>query len=75
MLTLISSSSPTGLRVASLVQKQRIDVRAVMDAAMAAFPAWFPVNVYARFFLATLGSLLVLILLAVPRANSHFRKE
>jgi hypothetical protein len=50
-----------------------INVRAFVDAAADAYPAWFPYVVSARFVLATLGSLLVIILLAVPAANAYFR--
>jgi hypothetical protein len=50
-----------------------INVRAFVDAATGAYPAWFPYVVAARFVLATLGSLLVIILLAVPSANAYFR--
>lgn len=51
------------------VTLERIDVRAVMSAAMEAFPGWLPINVWARFVLATLGSLLVLVLLASRSAS------
>jgi hypothetical protein len=50
-----------------------INVKAFVDAATGAYPAWFPYVVTARFVLATLGSLLVIILLAVPSANAYFR--
>jgi hypothetical protein len=50
-----------------------IDVQAFVDAATGAYPAWFPYVVNARFALTTLGSLLVIILLAVPSANAYFR--
>jgi hypothetical protein len=53
---------------------QRIDVRAFVDAATDAFPAWFPYAINARFALATLGSLLVIILLAVPSASAWYRQ-
>jgi len=51
------------------VTLERIDVRSVMSAAMEAFPAWLPINVWTRFVLATLGSLLVLVLLASRSAS------
>jgi hypothetical protein len=35
-------------------------------------PAWFPYVVSARFVLVTLGSLLIIVLLAVPSANAYF---
>jgi hypothetical protein len=50
-----------------------INVRAFVDAATGAYPAWFPYVVAARFVLATLGSLLIIILLAVPASNAYFR--
>jgi hypothetical protein len=50
-----------------------INVNPFVDAAAGAYPAWFPYVVSARFALATLGSLLVIILLAVPSANAYFR--
>jgi hypothetical protein len=48
-------------------------VKAFVDAATGAYPAWFPYVVTARFVLATLGSLLIINLLAVPSANAYFR--
>jgi hypothetical protein len=50
-----------------------INVKAFVDAAADAFPAWFLYAVRARFALVTLGSVLVIILLAVPSANTYFR--
>jgi hypothetical protein len=50
-----------------------IDVQAFVDAATGAYPAWFPYVVSARFGLATLGSLLIIVLLAVPSASAYFR--
>jgi hypothetical protein len=50
-----------------------INVKAFVDAAADAYPAWFPYVVSVRFILATLGSLLIIILLAVPSANAYFR--
>jgi hypothetical protein len=44
---------------------QRINVRAFVDAARQAFPAWLPYLIVVRFVLVTVGSLLVIILLAV----------
>lgn len=50
-----------------------INVKAFVDAAMGAFPTGFRYLVAARFALTTVGSLLVIILLAVPPASAHFR--
>jgi hypothetical protein len=50
-----------------------IDVQAFVDAATGAYPAWFPYVVSARFGLATMGSLLIIVLLAVPSASAYFR--
>jgi hypothetical protein len=50
-------------------------VKAFVDAAAGAYPAWFPYVVNARFVLTTLGSLLVISLLAVPSANAYFRSR
>ena len=44
---------------------QRIDVPAVVDAAAHAYPAWLPYVAGAKLVLATLGSLSVVILLAL----------
>lgn len=49
-----------------------IDVRAFVDAASAAYPSWTRPVIVTRFVLATLGSLLVVLLLALPSANTHF---
>jgi hypothetical protein len=50
----------------------RIDVDSFMREAAAAFPTWFRPLVVVRFGLVTLGSLLVMVLLAMPAAQSHF---
>lgn len=50
-----------------------INVKSFVDAAVSAFPAWFLYAVRARFALVTLGSLLVILLLAAPSANAYFR--
>ncbi|MEU6249038.1 hypothetical protein [Glycomyces sp. NPDC047010] len=52
-----------------------LDVQALFDAVTGAYPAWTTWVGYATFALAILGSLLVIILLAVPSANAYFRKE
>ncbi|MEV0200953.1 hypothetical protein [Nonomuraea sp. NPDC050691] len=49
-----------------------VDARAVIAAASAAFPSWLRPVVVVRFGLATLGSLLVVVLLALPAAGPHF---
>ena len=54
---------------------KNINVQAVVDAAAHAFPTWLPYLLDAKFALATLGSLLVSILLAVPAAKTYFRKD
>lgn len=41
-----------------------IDAKRVMDAASAAFPAWIRPLIATRFVLVTIGSALVLLLLA-----------
>jgi hypothetical protein len=52
-----------------------LDVQALFDAVTGAYPAWTTYVGYATFAFAILGSLLVIILLAVPSANAYFRKE
>ena len=49
-----------------------IDVDSFMREAAAAFPVWFRPLVVVRFGLVTLGSLLVMVLLAMPAARSPF---
>lgn len=44
-----------------------VDVRAWMDAATQAFPSWFRIMVVVRFALVTVGSIVVIVLLALPR--------
>ncbi|GAB3651459.1 hypothetical protein [Glycomyces tarimensis] len=56
-------------------QIQGLDAEALVNAAYDAFPAWSVIIDWAVLILATLGSLLVIILLAVPSANAYFRKE
>ncbi len=53
---------------------ERIDVRAVVDAAAHAYPAWLPYVAVAKLVLATLGSLLVVILLALRPARTYFAR-
>jgi hypothetical protein len=52
-----------------------LDVQALVDAGEAAMPEWYPHAVRVRFALATLGSLVVFILLAVPSARAWFRAQ
>jgi hypothetical protein len=58
--------------IASAFQKsgdavlQRIDVSAMVDAAMASFPGWLRYLIVTRFVLVTVGSSFVIILL-LPR--------
>jgi hypothetical protein len=52
-----------------------LDVQAYVDAAMGAYPAWTGIVTYGAAALMTLGSIAVIILLAVPSANAYFRKE
>jgi hypothetical protein len=49
-----------------------IDVEAFVDAARQAFPSWLRTLIATRFMLATVGSVLVIVLLAVPSANVYF---
>lgn len=46
-----------------------LNVKALVDAAVVAYPPWFRTVVATRLVLATLGSLAVIILLAMPSAN------
>jgi hypothetical protein len=50
-----------------------MDVAAFVDAARDAYPGWMRLLIVVRFGLATLGSLLVVVLLATPAANAYFR--
>jgi hypothetical protein len=51
----------------------RIDVHALTDAAAHVMPSWLPYVNIAKLVLTTLGSLLVIIMLAVPAARAYFR--
>jgi hypothetical protein len=46
-----------------------------VDAGEATMPGWYPHAVRGRFALATLGSLVVLILIALPSARAWFRGQ
>ncbi|MFD1939684.1 hypothetical protein ACFSKW_50335 [Nonomuraea mangrovi] len=52
----------------------RIDVPALVGAATHAMPGWLPYANVAKLALTTLGSLLVVILLALPSARTYFRR-
>jgi hypothetical protein len=52
-----------------------LDVQALVDAGGAAMPGRYPHAVRVRIALATLGSLVVLILLALPLARAWFRGQ
>ncbi|HEX2145710.1 MAG TPA: hypothetical protein VHG10_14510 [Glycomyces sp.] len=52
-----------------------LDAGALVDALYGAYPAWTVIVDYGVLALATIGSILVIILLATPRANAFFRKE
>jgi len=49
-----------------------IDVKAFVNTASAAYPPWFRSVIITRFALATLGSILVVVLLTTPTANAYF---
>jgi hypothetical protein len=53
---------------------ERINVQAMVDAATHVFPGWLPYVNVGKLVLTTLGSLLVIILLAAPSARAFFRK-
>ncbi|NRQ37538.1 hypothetical protein HII36_37760 [Nonomuraea sp. NN258] len=52
----------------------RIDAQALVDAAMQAMPAWLTAASAAKLVLTTLGSVFVVVLLALPSARAYFRK-
>jgi hypothetical protein len=49
-----------------------IDVGAMIDSATGMFPSWFRVLVTARFVLVTAGSVVIMVLVALPSASSHY---
>lgn len=53
---------------------RNVDVQAVVAAAKTAFPAWFPYQSIAKLVLVSLGSLLVIVLLATRSSNAWFRR-
>jgi hypothetical protein len=50
-------------------------VPAVVDAAIHAMPGWLPAATIAKFVLTTLGSLVVIVLLAAPPAGRYCRTD
>jgi hypothetical protein len=64
--SLFQSSGDASLR--------NIDVQALLDAANSAYPGWVTSLVDARSIVVTLGSVLVMVLLALPSARAYFRK-
>ncbi|GAA1693756.1 hypothetical protein GCM10009830_46920 [Glycomyces endophyticus] len=52
-----------------------LDAQALIDAAYGAYPSWTAVVDYGVIALGVLGSLLVIVLLALPASNAYFRKE
>lgn len=51
---------------------QAIDVQQLVDAALDAFPHGFRTLVITRFLLTTLGSIAIIVLLALPAAGAHY---
>ncbi|MEU8403597.1 hypothetical protein AB0C28_51205 [Nonomuraea sp. NPDC048892] len=49
-----------------------LDVEAFVDAAAGAYPSWFRGVIAARLVLATVGSLLVIVALALPAVSGYF---
>ncbi|GII92660.1 hypothetical protein [Sinosporangium siamense] len=49
-----------------------LDTDAMLTAAMTAFPSWLRPLILLRFSLATLGSLIVIVLLTLPASGTHF---
>jgi hypothetical protein len=54
---------------------EALDAGRIVDAILSAYPGWSQVVDYAVLVLATVGSLLIIILLAVPASSAYFRKE
>ena len=52
---------------------QAIDVPALLAAADSAYPGWLSLAVDTRFAVVTAGSVLVLVLMALPSARAYFR--
>jgi hypothetical protein len=78
----IMASQQSAVRVVESVfassgdaELQRIDVQALFDAAFAAYPSWLPPLVNVRNVVVILGSVLVIVLLALPSARSYFRGQ
>ncbi|MEV6638338.1 hypothetical protein AB0M54_47250 [Actinoplanes sp. NPDC051470] len=51
----------------------RVDVPALVDAAADAMPGWLPAATIAKLMLTTVGSVVVIVLLAAPSARRYFR--
>ncbi|MEU4191665.1 hypothetical protein AB0E69_07200 [Kribbella sp. NPDC026611] len=51
---------------------RNLDAQAIVDAAGGEFPGWLRPVQYVRFALTTVGSALVIVLLATPAAGAHF---
>ncbi len=51
-----------------------VDVEALVKAAAAEFPNWYPIESWAKLILVTLGSVLIVVLLALPTARAFFRQ-
>lgn len=51
---------------------RNLEAAAFVNAAVTTVPAWYRYVIALRLVLATVGSLLVIILLAIPSANVHF---
>jgi hypothetical protein len=57
------------------VALRSLDVRALLDAAESAYPVWLPLMVDVRNVVVMLGSVLVVVLLAMPSARAYFRSR
>lgn len=49
-----------------------VDSSRVVESAVAEFPPWFSPLVIARFLLVSIGSIAVILLLAIPSSSSYF---
>lgn len=64
-----------GLRKSKDPDAQAIDAKRVMDAASAAFPVWLRPLIVIRFVLVTLGSALILLMLAAAESGGQARQD